>query len=139
MVGVDSNDQTRPGRGSIVFAVMVGDKKLFESPVLCEGMPPVEVKVNLQGATEFILEVTDGGDGIACDQADWADAKVTLSDLSNIFLADMAIVDSRETLPDSKPFFSFVYDGQPSSQFLEEWNRGSGARSVETHTALITR
>ena len=96
VVGVDSNEQTRPDRGSVVFAVLVGDKKLFESPVMREGMPPVAVNVDLQGATEFTLEVTDGGDGIACDQAGWADAHVTLSDLSGLFLGDMVFADSRE-------------------------------------------
>ena len=132
----------RPGRGSIVFAVIVGDTKLFESAVMREGMLPQAVQVDLNGATEFILEVTDSGDGIACDQADWADAKVTLSDLTQISLGDMEIVDSREKASDTKPFFSFVYAGQPSSQCLDSWNRSWGETYLDAdrtqHTLTYT-
>ena len=71
-VGLDTNEQTSGGRGSVVFRVEVAGAEAVSTPLLREGMPAVAVRVELQGATEFVLEVTDGGDGIACDQADWA-------------------------------------------------------------------
>ena len=48
--------------------------------VLCQDLNRViaAVRVELGGATEFDLEVGDAGDGISCDQSDWADAKVVL-------------------------------------------------------------
>ena len=36
-VGVDSNSQTRPGRGSIVFVVSAGEREIYRSEVLHEG------------------------------------------------------------------------------------------------------
>jgi hypothetical protein len=40
--------------------------------------------VDLGGATEFVIQVDETPDGIACDQADWAEAKVTLKDGSSM-------------------------------------------------------
>ena len=79
-VGLDSNEQTSGGRGSVVFRVEVGAKEAFRSEVLREGMPAAKVSVDLGGAETFVLQVDDSGDGIACDQADWADARITLAD-----------------------------------------------------------
>ena len=62
-VGVDSNSQTRGGRGSIVFAVTVAEKEAFRSNVMREGTPAERVSLDLGGATEFLLEVGDAGDG----------------------------------------------------------------------------
>jgi alpha-galactosidase len=137
-VGVDSNDQTRPGRGSIVFSVIVGTGKKFQSAILREAMPAVPVRVDLDGAREFVLEVSDGGDGIGCDQADWADAKVTLSDGRTIWLADMDLVDRREPALDTKPFYSFVYDGQPSAQFLGAWNLKREVKEIDSGRTKYT-
>ena len=81
-VGVDSNRDTLGGRGSVTFRV-VTDEPLWESALMREGAPPIEVACDLGGATAFALEVTDGGDGIACDQADWADARVEMADGSS--------------------------------------------------------
>ncbi len=120
IVGVDTNDQTSGGRGSIVFTVRTGDKKLFESPVMREGIPGAPVKLDLNGASELILLVGDSGDGISCDQADWADAKVTLADGREVWLGDLPFVEP-DAQADAGPPFSFVYDGQPSALLLPQW------------------
>jgi alpha-galactosidase len=138
VAGVDSNDQTRPGRGSIVFSVMINEKVAFTSPLMREGMPGVPVRVDLGGATEFILEVGDGGDGIACDQADWADAKVTLADGTDIWLGDMNITHGRKAPYTTEPFFSFIYDGQRSSQFLESWKLERVSKELDAHRTQYT-
>jgi len=119
VIGVDSNEQTMPGKGSIVFSAKTGDKQVFASEVMREGMAAVPVSVDLGGATELSIEVGDGGDGISCDQADWADAKVVMADGSEICLDELPLVGGplhAEGLP-----FSFTYDGQPSSELLKTW------------------
>jgi len=121
VVGVDSNEQTSGGRGSVVFSVGVGGKEAFRSGVMKEGMPVVPVSVDLGGANELVLEVGDGGDGIACDQADWADAKVTLTDGKEVWLADLPVLDLRRGPDTTDPPFSFTYGGRPSAQLLKEW------------------
>ncbi|MBE0565114.1 MAG: 50S ribosome-binding GTPase [Krumholzibacteria bacterium] len=47
-VGVDSNDQTSGGRGSVVFIVRVAGKEAMKSEVIREGMPPLPVRVDLR-------------------------------------------------------------------------------------------
>ncbi|MHC1764031.1 MAG: alpha-galactosidase [Verrucomicrobiia bacterium] len=121
-VGVDSNSQTRGGRGSIVFGVTIAEKEVFRSKIMREGMPAERVNIDLGGAKEFLLEVGDAGDGIACDQADWADAKITLADGRILLLGDLPIIEGQEPpVISTDPPFSFSYDGQSSAALLQQW------------------
>ncbi|MBI3922870.1 MAG: alpha-galactosidase [Armatimonadetes bacterium] len=132
VVGVDTNDQTKGGRGSIVFSVNLGGTEAFRTDVRREGMPASPVHVELGGATEFVLEVGDAGDGISCDQADWADAKVTLADGKEIWLGDMPLVEGPQRGPyTTEPPFSFVYDGQPSTDLFKTWELKRGSRNLD--------
>jgi hypothetical protein len=49
VAGVDSNEQTSGGRGSVVFSVNVGGKEGFRSQVIREGIAGVPVDVALAG------------------------------------------------------------------------------------------
>jgi alpha-galactosidase len=120
VVGVDSNPQTVGGRGSVVFSVSVGGTQAFRSQVLREGMVGVPVRVELGGATEFALEVGDAGDGISCDQADWAEAEAVLNDGTVVRLGERPFLD-QDAGPTAVPPFSFVYDGQSSASLLATW------------------
>ena len=53
-------------------------KSPAQTGVLHGGDKPQLVSVDLTGARRMILRVTDGGDGIAYDHADWAGAILTL-------------------------------------------------------------
>ena len=142
MVGVDSNEQTRSGRGSVVFSVTVGDKVAFKSPIMREGMAGVPSKVDLGGATQFFLEIGDAGDGINCDQADWADAKVVLADGKMVWLADLQLFEQRWTPYTTEPPFSFTYDGKSSSELLKTRNLDRTRRKLDEnrteHTLIYT-
>ena len=125
-VGVDAN----AGGGSVVFSVIVGDKEAFRSAVMKGSEPGVPVSVALDGAREFTITAGDAGDGITCDHADWADAKVTLMDGNEIWLSELPTVTA--TLPRRKastPPFSFVYGGKASDDLLGNW---MFAESVES-------
>ena len=113
IAGVDRNEQTSGGRGSVRFAVRVGERNAFQSDTLREGMAGVPVLVPLDGAREFVLLVDDAGDGIGCDQADWAEAKVRLQDGREIWLADLPLHDGAGRPPfTTQPPFSFRYAGK---------------------------
>jgi len=71
MVGV----QPCPG-GSVVFRAFVDGQKRFESGTVRSGQPAVPVHIELSGARELRLEASDAGDGIACDMANWAEARL---------------------------------------------------------------
>ncbi|MGI6302195.1 MAG: NPCBM/NEW2 domain-containing protein [Verrucomicrobiota bacterium] len=53
-------------------------RRCFQSPLMREDSAAIPVSIDLRGATSFVLRVDDGGDGISCDQADWAEAQVRL-------------------------------------------------------------
>jgi alpha-galactosidase len=130
-VGVDSNDQTSGGRGSVVFSVHAQGRERFRSGLLREGSPECLVEVDLEGATELLLQVDATPDGIACDQADWAEARVVLRDGDALWLADLPLDDNRSGLaaPSGQPF-SFIYDGKPSADLLKGWKRQDSRRTV---------
>jgi alpha-galactosidase len=129
--GVDTNEQTNSGLGSVIFSMGVGETNVFKSELMREGMPGAAVQVDLQGAKEFVLEVGDGGDGIACDQADWADAKVLLADGQTVWLGDLPIYGANYQPCGLGPFFSFTYDGKPSSELLKTWKLERSSRTLD--------
>ena len=91
--GIISDNAAAGGQGSVVFSVALKENELFRSGVQREGMKELNVNVNLDGQSLFTLEITDAGDGIAADQACWADAKITLVDGQEIWLADLETLD----------------------------------------------
>jgi alpha-galactosidase len=72
-VGVDDE---KVGAGSVVFQVYVDGVKKAETGVLRGGQPAQTLSVPLDGARRLTLRVTDAGDGIDSDHADWADAMI---------------------------------------------------------------
>lgn len=133
IAGVDSNTQTSGGRGSVHFSVEANGRQLFKSALLREGMAELPVKVALDGATEFSLLVDDGGDGIACDQADWAEARVTLKDGRQVWLADLPLVEGPGHKPLSlDPPFTFTYGDKPSSEILKQCKVARSSRELDS-------
>jgi len=68
-VGVDSNDRTRGGQGSVAFSVEADGKGLHRTGILREGQGPEKIDVVLGGAKVLDLHASDGDDGPACDHA----------------------------------------------------------------------
>ena len=73
-VGVDR--EMYNSAGSVVFKVYVDGELKFDSGLMnsTDGQKYVEVDIN--GAKELKLVVTDGGNGIGSDHASWADTKL---------------------------------------------------------------
>ncbi|MBN1343330.1 MAG: NPCBM/NEW2 domain-containing protein, partial [Phycisphaerae bacterium] len=67
------------GKGSVVCQVFVDDEKRFDSGVMKEGDSPKKVRVSVDDADELRLAVSDAGDGITCDAADWGDARLIVN------------------------------------------------------------
>jgi alpha-galactosidase len=142
LAGVDSNQDTSGGRGSVVFTVGVGGKQLYTSGLMREGMSAKPVEANLDGALELTLEVGDGGDGISCDQADWADARVTMKDGSVLWLGSLPFAEDAERPLSTEPPFSFSYGGKPSRDFLKNWTVERTAKELDAsrteHTTVYS-
>jgi len=148
VVGVDSNDigyYSNVGRGAVVASVDVAGKTPFRSEVLHEGMRGVPVKVDLGGAMEFDLKIEDGGGGVVFgnhfDQADWADARVTLADGKTVWLGDLPTGPLRSPFAAEVPY-SFRYGDRPSSYLLKMWEFNRTSRRLDgdrtEHTLAYT-
>ena len=72
-VGVD--DESTAG-GSVAFQIYRDAVKVADSGVRTNSDPPLRLTADLTGGTTLRLVVTDGGDGITYDHADWADARL---------------------------------------------------------------
>lgn len=64
------------GKGSAVLEVWVDGEKRFESGVMSDSDPAKTVDIPLAGARELRLAAKDGGDGVSCDMANWAEARL---------------------------------------------------------------
>ncbi len=63
------------GRGSVAFEVWADGARVAESGVLTGADPARPLSADIGGAESVRLVVTDGGDGVDYDHADWADAR----------------------------------------------------------------
>jgi alpha-galactosidase len=131
LVGIDSNEQTSGGRGSVDFSVQVGGAEKFRSGVLREGMAGKAIKVDLGGATEFVIQGDETADGIGWDHADWVEAKVTLQDGRELWLDELPVQDAAAERYATEPPFSFVYGGKSSSELLTQWKLERSSRSLD--------
>ncbi|WP_028546449.1 NPCBM/NEW2 domain-containing protein [Paenibacillus taiwanensis] len=73
LVGVDNEVGTV---GSVEFQVVVDNQVVFTSGKMHNNIAPKEVNISLTGKNELKLIVTDGGDGINSDHADWVNARL---------------------------------------------------------------
>jgi hypothetical protein len=65
------------GGGSVIFRVLVDGGQRFDSGILRATDMPKPIHIDLTGAQELRLEANDAGDGITCDMANWANARLT--------------------------------------------------------------
>ncbi|MFD7496765.1 NPCBM/NEW2 domain-containing protein [Streptomyces sp. NPDC059832] len=73
-VGVDDEKGTR---GTVSFEVWADGTKAASTGVLTNAMPAQPLTADVSGAQVVRLVVTDGGDGVDSDHADWADLRIT--------------------------------------------------------------
>ncbi|MGL6226818.1 MAG: NPCBM/NEW2 domain-containing protein [Thermoguttaceae bacterium] len=138
VVGVDSNEQTSNGRGSVQFAVKRGNQIVWKSELLREGMSPVPVQIDLKGTQSFELFIDDGGDGISCDQADWANARVVLQSGKTVELGQLPLCAENVEPYNVEPFFSFDYNGESSKQFLKDWTFARSSKRLDDQRTEYT-
>jgi alpha-galactosidase len=128
MAGIDTNVE---GGGSVVFSVSVKGENAYRSEVKHRHEDALPVTVDLQNAKEFAIEISDAGDGNASDQSCWAQAKVTLTNGNELWLDEMQIIDAGKKPYDATPFFSFNYNGRPSSEFLADWKLERSSKKLD--------
>ncbi|MFF5498447.1 NPCBM/NEW2 domain-containing protein [Streptomyces aquilus] len=73
-VGVDDE---QGAAGTVAFEIWADGTKVASTGVLTNAMPAQPLTADVTGAQVVRLVVTDGGDGLDSDHADWADARLT--------------------------------------------------------------
>jgi alpha-galactosidase len=73
-VGID--DEVASTKGSVVFQVFADGTKVADSGTLTGASAAKQITADLSGADQLRLVVTDGGNGIDSDHADWANATI---------------------------------------------------------------
>ncbi|GGL86373.1 alpha-galactosidase [Streptomyces fumigatiscleroticus] len=73
-VGLDDEKGTA---GTVAFEIRADDALAASTGVLTNAMPAQPLTADVTGAEVVRLVVTDGGDGIDSDHADWAQARLT--------------------------------------------------------------
>ncbi len=59
------------------------------------GQDPVRIATSVAGAKDLVLVVTDGGNGIGCDHAVWANAKLVTADGKTVWLDSLKPVRAK--------------------------------------------
>lgn len=77
-IGVD--DESTAPEASVTFEVWGDNQRLYVSPTLRALDNPVSVSLNVSGKGLLKLVVTDAGDGINFDHADWASAQLSCNE-----------------------------------------------------------
>ncbi len=146
VLGVDSNDfghLSVVGRGSVVAIVESEGQELYRSPVLHEGMEGIPIHVDLQGTHEFTLRVTAVGERMVgspssdLDNADWANANVTLADGTKLSLSDLPVGTVARPYSLTPPF-SFRYEDRASSELLKSWPVERSTRKIDQQRTEYT-
>lgn len=74
MVGIDEESLNCGQASASVAFFDERQRTLFESPVMRAGEPPLEVSFALRQSKQLTIEVSDAGDGEACDHVDLGNA-----------------------------------------------------------------
>ena len=104
-------------QGSCGFVISADGKQIYNHDVLEEYDGQVFVDVEIPAGTkEFVLETTDGGDGITADHSIWADAKFVVNYEIQKQLAKVETFASSTLLEigDTAKLSSFAYLGDGS-------------------------
>ncbi len=76
-VGLDDEELNR-GKGSVIFRVYADNRLVADSGVMRPRQPAAPLKADLSGARRVVLHVSDAGDSMEHDHADWCDAFFTV-------------------------------------------------------------
>lgn len=102
-------DDSPTDRGSVVFQVFGDGEKLYDSGIMRKGDQPKSIEVDLSDVDQVELRVTDAGDGMNFDHANWADARFVFSEKRPAMIPRWAI-----SLPHYKGDISALKDAKPT-------------------------
>ena len=117
-VGVDDEVEKR---GSATFKVLGDGKALWESKPLKGGDVAQSVSVDIHGVKLLELNVSDAGDGIEYDHADWADARIAMNEgrpVAYVAPPEPAVILTPQPSPKPRINGARVFGVRPGAPFL---------------------
>jgi alpha-galactosidase len=118
-VGVD--DEVGTGNGSVIFKVL-GDKKvLWQSPAMHAGDAALQVSVDLKGVKQLALIADESKDVIGKGDADWAEAKITMTEGKPVAVLaprEPVVILTPKSSPSPRINGARVFGVRPGAPFL---------------------
>ncbi|MFD7417198.1 NPCBM/NEW2 domain-containing protein [Kitasatospora purpeofusca] len=109
--------------GTVVFQVFKDGTKVFDSGVLKRSSAARSVDVDLTGAQKLRLVVTDAGDGNTSDEANWAAARLTVTQGAPLPAASAPVGDIGDPAnPKGDPYDSTV-NHYPERPYVRDYTR----------------
>ncbi len=81
-VGIDENN-SKENQGSVEFIILGDGHELWRSGIMKKPDARISFTIDIKNVRRLLLKVTDAGDGINYDHADWANAKLSLPSQQN--------------------------------------------------------
>lgn len=97
-VGID--DEVNGSPATVAFEVWADGVQLYDGAVMNTASATQSIDVDVSGMNELVLKVTDGGDGINSDHADWARALLSTAggNVVSLFTADNTTIVAGQTV-----------------------------------------
>lgn len=125
--------------GSVTFQVFVDGEKQFDSGLMNSRDPQKYIEVNISGAKELKLVVTDGGNGNGSDHASWGDAKLHYANPDRVFTQDLAQAIEEAKLINKDDYTSESWNAlQASITKAEELLANPQATQVVIDQAIVS-
>lgn len=83
------DNQLLPDEQQILAKYLDTGNAIYQSRPVTKREPAVMIDVDISGARELFLVVTDGGNGISCDHADWAEPILVTESGDEVRLTDL--------------------------------------------------
>ncbi len=82
-IGVDDEVAGATDGATVVFKVFADGALIYDSGLMNRTTATKSLSLNVAGKSTLRMSVSDGGDGIGSDHADWADARIICGSASN--------------------------------------------------------
>ena len=138
-IGLDNNEQTASGHGTVVFSVNIAGRNVFRSDVIPRqhGRPSRSRSIwaaRRNSPWKLATPATESPGTRPTGPtpaSNWPTAKT-------VSLGDLPVIDEQEGLFSADPPFSFTYNGRPSAEFLATWKVDRKSTKLDNHRTAHT-
>ena len=115
------DEEVLPNKATIEFVIAVDGKTVWKSGVMKSGDVAKAFDVPLKGAKTMTLSVTDGGDDINYDHADWLDCRIVMASGKPVAMtvpAEAPYIWTPKPGPKPRLTGAKIYGARPGHEFI---------------------